>query len=76
MTACWGSKFSFAVSDLPIGKKEDNGLKFAFIFKDNMKDKLHLKNVSLKVQRKKLLLQLRQVRGFVFLSFFLFLRLL
>ncbi|XP_044787877.1 coiled-coil domain-containing protein 113 isoform X2 [Bubalus bubalis] len=28
--------------------------------RDNMKDKLHLKNVSLKVQRKKLLLQLRQ----------------
>ncbi|XP_040109811.1 coiled-coil domain-containing protein 113 isoform X1 [Oryx dammah] len=29
-------------------------------WKDNMKDKLRLKNVSLKVQRKKLLLQLRQ----------------
>jgi len=28
--------------------------------KDNMKDKLRLKNVSLKVQRKKMLLQLRQ----------------
>ena len=37
-----------------------------------MKDKLRLKNVSLKVQRKKLLLQLRQVCGFVFLSFFFF----
>lgn len=60
------------MADLPIGKKEDNGLKFAFIFKDNMKDKLRLKNVSLKVQRKKLLLQLRQVSGFVFLSLFFF----
>ncbi|XP_032139949.1 coiled-coil domain-containing protein 113 isoform X1 [Sapajus apella] len=28
--------------------------------RDNMKEKLHLKNVSLKVQRKKMLLQLRQ----------------
>lgn len=33
-----------------------------------MKDKLCLKNVSLKVQKKKMLLQLRQVCGF--LSFF------
>ncbi|XP_039736955.1 cilia- and flagella-associated protein 263 isoform X3 [Pteropus medius] len=30
--------------------------------RDNMKDKLRLKNVSLKVQRKKMLLQLRQTR--------------
>lgn len=37
--------------------------------RDNMKDKLCLKNVSLKVQRKKMLLQLRQVCG-SFLSFY------
>lgn len=36
-----------------------------------MKDKLRLKNVSLKVQRKKMLLQLRQVCGWLFLPSFL-----
>lgn len=43
------------------GRGRAVGHSVAFVFQDNMKDKLRLKNVSLKVLRKKMLLQLRQV---------------
>lgn len=53
-----------------MGKKEDNGLKFAYIFRDNMKDKLRLKNVSLKVQREEVAFTIEA--GICRLSFFPF----